>query len=350
MWPLFCNEIGLSYEQEEKVRTFQRQLLQDPNSWLDRHSGFATKKLVAATHDAVQALTLRTGQRDRATNSILTPEQRSKLLSWSSHNRDRMSQSTASVPPAYKSPLVQHREPSPHYHLAANLYIVADRLNKVLETVPRAAPLVTGKRFKKLSRRPCFESLSSCDEKPMHRENSCGSLKRNASEMSMDMDGESEGGDENSKPQAPPPICPVDAEAKAAPTLHQTLGFLQDLLPPAPEVPLSTISNTTMTGYIPVAAAPSQEEQPVAENKAIAPAPVFSYQSTFHQSAPTLGSFPAAQQQQNAGHRRRSSFLPAHLNVVPEEMWPGDEAEEFLLDIIDGDDWAIGEGIDMDNM
>jgi hypothetical protein len=38
--------------------------------------------------------------------------------------------------------------------------------------------------------------------------------------------------------------------------------------------------------------------------------------------------------------------LPAHLNVVPEEMWP-DEADEFLLDMIEGD-WAIGEGIDMD--
>jgi len=338
MWPLFCNEIGLSYDQEEKVRTFQRQLLQDPNSWLDRHSGFAIKKLVAATHDAVQALTLRAGQRERGTASILTPEQRSKLLSWSSQNRDRMSRSTASVPPSYMSPLVQHREPSPHYHISANLYIVADRLNKVLETVPRAAPLVTGKRFKKLSRRPCFESLSSCDEKPMHRENSCGSLKRNASEMSMDMDAESEG-DENSKPPATPPICPVDAEAKAAPTLHEALGFLQDLLPPAPEetlAPSNTTTTTPLLGYIPVAAAPPPQQPSV-----------LSYQSNFHQSAPTLGSVPV---QQHAGHRRRSSFLPAHLNVVPEEMWPGDEAEEFLLDMIDGDDWAIGEGIDMDNM
>lgn len=347
MWPLLCNEIGLSYDQEEKVRTFQRNLLQDSNSWLDRHSGFATKKLVAATHDAVQALTLRAGQRERGTASILAPEQRSKLLSWSSHNRDRMSRFTASVPPSYKSPLVQHREPSPQYHVSANLYILADRLNKVLETVPRAAPLITGKRFKKLSRRPCFESLSSCDEKPMHRENSSCSLKRQASEMSMEIDGESEG-DENSKPPAPPPICPVDAEAKAAPTLHQALGFLQDLLPPAPEAPLPS-SSAPLSGYIPVAVAPPPQAQPVREQPA--PAPVLSYQSHFHQSAPTLGSVPAQQQQeQHVGHRRRSSFLPAHLNVVPEEMWPGDEAEDFLLDIIDEDDWAIGEGIDMDNL
>ena len=90
---------------------------------------------------------------------------------------------------------------------------------------------------------------------------------------------------------------------------------------------------------------PPPQAQPVREQAA--PVPVLSYQSNFHQSAPTLGSVPA-QQQQSAGHRRKSSFLPTHLNVVPEEMWPGEEAEEFLLDFIDGDDWAIGGGIDMD--
>ena len=340
MWPLFCNEIGLSYEQEEKVRNFQRQLLQDQKTWLDRHSCFATKKLVAATHDAVQALTLRAGQRELKSSSILTPEQQSKLLLWSSRNRARMTQSTACIPPSYTSPLVQRREPSPQYHVSANLYITADRLAKVLDTIPRAAPLVTGKRLKKLSRRPCLESISSCDEKPMQSECSSGSLKRNASEMSIDTEC-----DDSGKAHIPAPICPVDAEAKAAPTLHQALGFVHDLLPPAPTAALPT--SDVLAAYIPVAAAPDfLMEQTV-------PASVLSYQSGLHQSAPTLGSLPSHQQHhshQHGGHKRRSSFLPAHLNVVPEEMWPGEEAEEFLLDMIDGDDWAIGEGIDMDNM
>ena len=338
MWPLFCNEIGLSYDQEEKVRNFQRLLIQDPNSWLDRHSVNASKKAVQSVHDAVQALTLRTGQRERSTASILTPEQRSKLLSWSTRNRDRMSRSTDRVPPAYTSPLAMQREPSSQNHVSANLYILADRLNKVLETVPRAAPIITGKRLKKLSRRPCFESLGSMDEKPMHRENSSHSLKRDASEMSMDDDDSTSN---NNKPPAVPPICPVEAQAKAAPTLQQELGFVQDLLPPAPVVDIAA--------YLPVAAAPPsyiQQPQQQQPQQPPAPAPVFSYQGTFHQSAPTFGSLG---QKVQPKHERKSSFLPAHLNVVPEEMWPGDEAEEFLLDIIDGD-WGIGEGIDMDNL
>jgi hypothetical protein len=46
---------------------------------------------------------------------------------------------------------------------------------------------------------------------------------------------------------------------------------------------------------------------------------------------------------------RKSSFLPAHRNVVPEEMWPGDGADEFLLDMIERV-WANGKGLDMDIM
>jgi hypothetical protein len=213
----------------------------------------------------------------------------------------------------------------------------------VLDTVPPAAPLISVRRLKKLSRRPCLESIKSCDEKPMQRESSCGSLKRNASEMSID-DTCTEG-DETGKQHAPPPICPVDAEARAAPILQQTLGFVQDLLPPAPV--LEPPKTDALAGYIPHAAPAMQIDLPV-------PTPVLSYQSGLHQSAPILGSLSSQQQIINnlhsTGHRRRSSFLPAHLNVVPEEMWPGEEAEEFLLDMIDGDDWAIGEGIDMDNL
>ena len=299
---------------------------------------FRDQKLLSATHDAVQALTLRAGQRERSVSSILTLEQQSKLLLWSNRNRARMAQSTACVSPSLASPLQTQREPSPHFHVAANLYIAADRLAKVLETAPPAAPLVSGRRLKKLSRRPCLESIKSCDEKPMQRESSCGSLKRNASEMSLETDG-----DEAGKHHAPAPICPVDAEARAAPTLHQALGFVQDLLPPVPalDVPMND-------GGIPQAAQAMPIELPV-------PTAVLSYQASLHQSAPVLGSLSSQQQVQqnllhNGGHRRRSSFLPAHLNVVPEEMWPGEEAEEFLLDMIDGDDWAIGEGIDMDNL
>lgn len=48
------------------------------------------------------------------------------------------------------------------------------------------------------------------------------------------------------------------------------------------------------------------------------------------------------------GHKKQSSFIPPYLNVVPEEMFPNDgTADEFLMSLVD-EDWAIGEGIDMD--
>jgi len=55
-------------------------------------------------------------------------------------------------------------------------------------------------------------------------------------------------------------------------------------------------------------------------------------------------------------HERKSSFLPAslnHLNVVPEDMFPGVEgtAADFieLQDcLMDGEDWGVGIGLDMD--
>ena len=55
----------------------------------------------------------------------------------------------------------------------------------------------------------------------------------------------------------------------------------------------------------------------------------------------------------NKKHERKSSFLPPHLNVVPEDMFPGVQgtAADFieLQDcLMDGDDWGIGIGLDME--
>lgn len=330
MWPLFCNEIGLSYDQEEKLRAYQRMLLQEPSSWLDRHTAYASREVMQSSHDTVQALTLRVGQRERTSMSKLSETQRLKLLSWSTLNRDRVAHSTAHIPSTATKTRTRDIDPL-NQHIAANLYILNERLQKVLQVVPRAAPLVTGAALKKLSRRPSFEPLGACDEKVdiyMDNTASCSSsnsLKRNASEMSMD--------DDNSnchKPQVPA-IVPVDAQAASINVVHDTLEIVLDLLPLAPVVTI-----------LPQVPSPRKVESNVPT-----PIPVVSlvYQApaAFTQSAPTFG----ALQQHAALHERKSSFLPPHLNVVPEEMWPGDEADEFLLDMIEGD-WAIGEGIDMD--
>ena len=312
MWPLFCNEIGLSYDQEERVRQLQRQLLQEHSTWVDRHTAVATEKVVQSAHDAVQALTLRTGQREQITTTILSEVQRMNLMSWSTRNRDRVAK--------IQRPSVQYgRELSNEQHVAANLYITNERLESVFTTIPRAAPLVTGTKLKRLSRRAAFESLGAADEKLgglSSSKDSCGSLKRNASEMSME--------EEEDKPQVPS-ISPVDAQASAAPAIERALGFIRDLVPPPPVA--ATFSTFSSRPTIPVRSLAYQ-------------APV-----AMTQSAPQFG----ALVQPASMHNRKSSFLPDYLNVVPEEMWPAgeEETEEMLLDMIEGD-WAIGFGIDME--
>jgi hypothetical protein len=319
MWPLFCNEVGVSYDQEEKLRTLQRTLIQDPKSWIDRHTSFASRQVMEAAHDATQALTARAGSRERSSLSILSADQRAKFMSWSAQNRARVTRSTSEVPVPPPTRAIH-----PQQHVAANLYIVNDHLQRVLWSVPLATPLLSKPAMKKLSHRPSFEPLGASEERAneLNRESSyasSGSLKRNASEMSMD-----DGDDSHvSKPHTPS-IRPVDAEAAAAAEVWQALAVVQDLLPPAPPV---------------VAEAPPEPPAPVVVPSLPVPSIIYQAPAAYTQSAPSFG---ALQQQ----HVRKSSFLPAHLNVVPEELWP-EETDEFLLDMIEGD-WAIGEGIDMD--
>ena len=67
-------------------------------------------------------------------------------------------------------------------------------------------------------------------------------------------------------------------------------------------------------------------------------------QMVFSEPAGSATTAPAMPQ-----HARKNSFLPPHLNVVPEEMFPTtDGSEDFLMSLIDDGDWAIGEGVDMD--
>lgn len=330
MWPLFCHEIGLSYDQEEKLRAYQRVLLQDHESWLHRHTSFASRRVMQSAHDAVQALTLRAGQRERSSFQVLSPVQRLKMMAWSTQNRHRVALSTAAVDPPAPPP----RDIAPkQQHVAANLYILNERVEQVLQIVHRAPPLVTGAALKKLSHRPSFEPLGASDEKgdPLSRDGSfasSGSLKRDASEMSMDCDESSSQHDH--KPQIPS-ISPVDAQASAVDAIQQALGFVQDLLPPAPAVTENSTLEEAST-FISF-----ETPTPVC-----VPSLVYQASASYTQSAPSFGALQPPTQ-----HERKSSFLPAHLNVVPEEMWPADEADEFLLDMIEGD-WAIGEEIDMD--
>ena len=51
-----------------------------------------------------------------------------------------------------------------------------------------------------------------------------------------------------------------------------------------------------------------------------------------------------------SNHARTPSFLPSHLNAVPEDMFPttGDVAEDdFFIGLMEDEDWAIGGGMDL---
>jgi hypothetical protein len=278
--------------------------------------------------------------------SLLTPEQQMKFLAWSKRNRDRL------------APITQHLNVAPFgdpkyqtsdsQHASGNLYVLNHRLQSILQKIPRAAPLVTGPTLKKLSRRPSFESLGCYEkeEEMLMRERSypsSGSLKRSASEMTLDAQASDD------KPSVPP-ISPPDAQVSAAATVEQAIGHLREIIPPPPTV---TMTMPIMELPAPTPISSMGLGQPSASYQA--PPPSFDMQlnapgamlSMRCESAPVLGAAagyaPAA-----TSHNRKPSFLPLHLGLVPEEIWPEDgAAEEFLMNLVD-EDWAIGEGIDME--
>ncbi|GKZ00189.1 hypothetical protein MPSEU_000971900 [Mayamaea pseudoterrestris] len=326
MWPLFCGEVCVSYEQEEKFRALQKLQLQSPQVWVERHVSFAASKIIQSTHDATQALAMRLGQREKSTLGILSEKQASTFLQWSNRNRDRLAAKTRAVP--------RRKDDSPYktsnfQHQAANLYILNHQLQNILHKIPRSAPLVNGPSLKKLSRRPLFESLGcrqgekDAETLSMERSHSStGSLKRSASEMSMD-------GNSNLEDRPIiPTVCPMEAQAALANAVDAAIGHVKAIIP-APPVP------TMMQPVQFRAPSPSPVTSMMNRCMSMPVAPV-SYDPTT-----TMNSFSS---QQTSG---RSSFIPSHLNIVPEEMWPGD-AEELLLNLVDDGDWAIGEGIDMD--
>jgi len=287
-------------------------MLQKKESWLDRHTAFACGKTMESAHAATQAITLRFGQRSRSTMGILTEDQQMKFLSWAQHNRARVADLTRRQAP--QKVQSEKYQTSPSHHVAGNLYVLNDRLQNILKTIPRAAPLVTGVSLKKLSRRPSFESLGCSGDKKedgLSREksfSSTGSLKRSASEMSM------EGGD--GRPSIPS-IDPQEAQNAAASVVDQVLGEFKEIIPPPPTP--SVVSSL----QIPIPA-----PTPVSKMKIQQPA---------EQARPEASSVPS--------HERKPSFLPPHLGGITEEMWPSDAADDFLMNL---EDWAIGEGIDME--
>lgn len=442
MWPLFCNEVGLSYDQEERVRNYQRTLLQTPESWLDRHTGRASGLAMDSLHDGINCVAVRMRHRERIMLRGLTTEQRLKFLAWAEKNEGRIKAKLAQKKEQNpKAPKQEKYELSEKHHIAANLYILNHRLQQMIASFPKTFPLVSTCSLKRLSRRPSFESLGHQKEeggRGLSREESfasSGSLKRVSSVASMD---------DEDKPQ-PQQVSPEDGEEASRAVVEEELGFVKEIIPPytppvishlqptvVPSVqipspaPVETPSTyhqyaapqppaqapmTVTTHHLghPMHYAPHPGTQqmvyapaPVTHSAPYAhPPPVVQYQQhqipvahpghqaphamhavppqqyyppptqvtsqQLHPHAPHMVQsqpVPAPQQMHvevhhqppaapapaspKRTHGRASSFLPPHLNVVPEEFFPaGESAEEIFMSLMD-EDWAIGEGVDMD--
>ena len=235
MWPLFCNEIGLSYDQEERARNYQRAVLQEPHTWLDRHTARASGLAMQSLHDAFNSVAVRVRQREHGMSNGLTAAQKVKFLAWADKNSDRIQARIAKRKQQNPRPKVPEKfELSKDHHLAANLYILNSRLQKTLHSLPKQMTLVGPASLRRLSRRPSFESLGQQREEGERRDLardqsfcSSGELKRSASVLSMD---------DSDKP-APQQVSPEDGQEAAIATVEEALGFIKEIIPP-PQAPI----------------------------------------------------------------------------------------------------------------
>ncbi|KAL9184104.1 hypothetical protein ACHAXT_002190 [Thalassiosira profunda] len=239
MWPLVCHEVGLSYEQEERIRNVQRAILASAPSWVTRHTA-------RAAHDAMEGVRAILGgaqqaaqRRERGLMEVLTPEQRVKFLAWAEKRREALRRlAGARLAPGAADGSDEEYPTSPHRHVAANLYIVDHRLSKVTQRVPPFSGLVPPSKAKKLGRRPSFESLAGVVESEsrggskLRREASfpsTGSLKRSLDDMAA------LGGDHDASGAAAAGLHGLTPEAAQAAARSTVMDALREVLPLVPE-------------------------------------------------------------------------------------------------------------------
>jgi hypothetical protein len=133
-------------------------------------------------------------------------------------------------------------------------------------------------------------------------------------------------------------IASDEAQAAAYSTIDAALGFIKHIIPPPPTFATAGIESYVMP---PPSAKESTKWAPT-------PVPVMSSAPTLSESAPVFNTISGPAMQLSQSLPIIPSFLPAHLNIVPEERFlPENGADDFLFDLAE-EDWAIGEGFDMD--
>lgn len=221
MWPLFCNEVGLSYDQEERVRSFQRDVILRHETWLYRHISYGSQHVMKSLHDAILGACEVTKKREKNVMDVLTEEQRLKFLVWKKEKMKRFvkdgsgggkkdgavllekltqalekkldldgessggggsspmetdekpltAPTSSAIKPTTKiAALADCPDTNANHHDAANLYILNHKLSQLTKSsLPITTPLsykLSPLVLKRLSRRPSFESLAAVHEEP----------------------------------------------------------------------------------------------------------------------------------------------------------------------------------------
>ena len=94
LWPLLCHELSLTYEQEEKLRQFQKRVVEDDGLKEDRRNMGAVADTLRRLEEAVACAAVSTSQRMEQMYSVLSPEQRIRYMDWLQRNRGRISASS----------------------------------------------------------------------------------------------------------------------------------------------------------------------------------------------------------------------------------------------------------------
>lgn len=245
MWPLFCHEIALSYDQEEKIRQLQKEIVSNQETWLHRHTGVSTEHVIESSHAAICGVSEACEKRAKTLMDVLTPAQKAKFLVWAAKKRKQDATAwTRMVSSQFDVSNIaggDNIKVDPKRHDAANLYILNHKLKLIADAYARTRQEhLSQETLKKFSRRPAFESLASVDEGKsatkgtMTKVGSSGALKRCSSELSCDaMNGRGflKKSTSGTSLGVATSTTPDGAQATYSAYVYQVLGNITNLIP-----------------------------------------------------------------------------------------------------------------------
>jgi len=374
-WPLLCHEIALSYDQEEKVRAFQRTLILNKMSWLEsRHASHALVSTIQRFHECLKGVSFIVGKREQAILNVLTVEQRLRFLVWTQRRASLIAAAAATL--RRDQTMVESVGVTSSYK-AVHLYLLDRRLREVARKLPGIVSSVPKDCVKKLSRRPMFEPLANAGEL-MNKSDSGGKLSPCTSKTNLV-------NDSYDVMMEKAQVTPAAAWAAAAPLIAQVLGPIgipyqrQPIVgrvAPSSNSGISTFAMMTANHVSPVSSymgAPpptvtlgiSQQVTPVISNAAscaVAAAHPMTTSSSNSQLSGHKRELSVSKPFNSAtaaprGHEREISLLNGPFPTSwADDIFPGHfrteskgqlQADQYLLQLADEEDWAIG-GFDIE--